>query len=343
MGLIRKIVIAMVGVLALHASAVVDCAQMHTPASSPVSSPLPKPEPSPTPEEMAQAPTDQEPYYLRDRGTGVATSLFGTYVKRGELIVYPFFEYYRHNGFEYTPSELGSVGEQEFRGRYRAKESLLFFAYGLTENLAVEFEMAPWIEASFEKSPSDQSSLAARIEESGIGDIEAQLRWRWKKETDTRPEFFSYASVVFPHNREKVLIGTPGWEMSVGTGVTRGFSWGTLTGRASLEYSGASDSHFDLGEFAVEYLKRVSTKWRLYAAVEGVPDELSLITEAQWHISKNVLSQVQQWRGFDLEGTRLGAGIRRRLYVAVVALTGVTFTPFDDTLIANYYLPRGSL
>jgi hypothetical protein len=148
---------------------------------------------------------------------------------------------------------------------------------------------------------------------------------------------------VFPHNREKVLIGTPGWEMSVGTGVTRGFSWGTLTGRASFEYSGASDSHFDLGELAVEYLKRVSTKWRLYAAVEGVPDELSLITEAQWHISKNVLSQVQQWRGFDLEGTRLGAGIRRRLYVAVVALTGVTFTPFDDTLIANYYLPRGSL
>jgi hypothetical protein len=134
----------------------------------------------------------------------------------------------------------------------------------------------------------DGSAVPAKIQESGLGDVEAHLRWRWKKETERRPEFFSYAEVVFPHHRNKHLIGTAGWEGVVGTGVTRGFKWGTLTARASMEYAGSSSSKFDIGEFALEYLKRVSPKWRLYVAVEGVPDELSLITEAQWHVSRHV-------------------------------------------------------
>ena len=34
------------------------------------------------------------PVYLRDRGRNVIpTSMFGTYVKPGELLIYPFFEY----------------------------------------------------------------------------------------------------------------------------------------------------------------------------------------------------------------------------------------------------------
>ena len=56
---------------------------------------------------------------------GCATSMFGTYVRRGELLVYPFFEYYRDDDFEYKPSELGAPGEEDYRGRYRAKEGLL--------------------------------------------------------------------------------------------------------------------------------------------------------------------------------------------------------------------------
>lgn len=239
------------------------------------------PTPTSTPKPAETAP------YLRDRGTGVSTSLFGTYVRRHELIIYPFFEHDRHNKFEYKPSELGFVGEQDFRGRYRATEGLIFLAYGLTDNLAIEFEGAR-IHASLEKSPLDRSAVPAKIVESGLGDVEAHLRWRWQKETERRPEFFSYAEVVFPHHRNKRLIGTAGWEVVVGTGVTRGFKWGTLTARGSIEYAGSSSSKFDIGEFAVEYLKRVSPKWRLYAAVEGTPDELSLITEAQWHVSRYV-------------------------------------------------------
>src|SRR5262245_25459369 len=194
MTLTREVVIGLVLALTVQVKALTVSAQTGPPSP-----------PSPTP----------EPYYLKDRGTGVATSQFGTYVSAHELIIYPFFEHDHHNKFEYKPSELGAVGEQDFRGRYRATEGLIFLAYGLTGNLAVEFEMAA-TKASLEKSPLDQSSLPAKIEESGLGDVQAALRWRWKKETEHRPEFFSYAEVVFPHHRNKHLVGTPGWEGVVG-------------------------------------------------------------------------------------------------------------------------------
>ena len=115
------------------------------------------------------------PAYLDDRGEGVATSMFGTYVSRGEWIVYPFFEYYRDDDFEYKPEELGYPGEVDYLGRYRAREGLLFLAYGLRENLAIEVEAAV-ISASFEKAADDPSGVPSRLAESGLGDIEGQIR-----------------------------------------------------------------------------------------------------------------------------------------------------------------------
>ena len=44
------------------------------------------------------------PVYLRDRGTGVSTSMFGTYIRQGELLFYPFFEYYLDKNMEYKLS-----------------------------------------------------------------------------------------------------------------------------------------------------------------------------------------------------------------------------------------------
>jgi hypothetical protein len=227
------------------------------------------------------------PTYLKDRGTGLATSMFGTYIRRGELVVYPFFEYYRDGDFEYKPEEFGVTGSRDFRGRYRAKEGLLFLGYGLTEDVAIEIEGAV-IKASFDKSASDLSALPGRVGESGLGDVEGQIRWRWRKENERRPELFSYFEAVAPHHRRKLLIGTPGWELKLGTGVIRGFRWGTLTARAAVEYSSASSSHFDVGEYAVEYLKRVSPSFRFYVGFEGTQDEISLITEAQWHLGRSV-------------------------------------------------------
>lgn len=242
------------------------------------------------------------PIYLRDRGKGVATSMFGTYIRRGELIVYPFFEYYRDGNFEYKPEEFGVPGSQDFRGSYRAKEGLLFLGYGLGENVAIELEGAV-IKASFDKSASDPSALPARIEESGLGDVEGQIRWRWRKENERRPELFSYFEVVVPHNRDKLLIGTPGWELKLGTGLIRGFRWGTLTARAAVEYSSASSSHFDLGEYAVEYLKRVSPSFRFYLGFEGTQDEISLITEAQWHLSRSIFLRFNNGLGLTSKAT----------------------------------------
>ncbi|MGH2611388.1 MAG: hypothetical protein ACRDHF_20110, partial [Tepidiformaceae bacterium] len=111
------------------------------------------------------------PVYLRDRGTGLPTSMFGTFIQRGHVLLYPFFEYYHDDDFEYKPAELGYGLDQDFRGKYRASEGLIFVGYGLTDWLAIEFEAAV-ITATLEKSPSDTSATPAKIEESGLGDVE---------------------------------------------------------------------------------------------------------------------------------------------------------------------------
>jgi hypothetical protein len=249
-----------------------------------------------------QSSPDSSEGRLRGRGPGVPTSMFGTYVRKGELLVYPFYEYYRDEDLEYAPEEFGVPGDVDYRARYRAHEGLFFLSYGITDDLAVEFEIAT-IRARFEKSTLDGSAVPARIEESGLGDIEGQVRWRFRRETAARPELFSYAEVVVPHDGDKALIGTADWEVKAGIGVARGFSWGTLTARAAVEFAAASTSQFDLGEYAVEYLKRLSPAWRVYLGLEGTSDELSLITEAQWHVSNRVFFRFNNGVGLTSKAT----------------------------------------
>jgi hypothetical protein len=235
----------------------------------------------------------------RDREDAVPTSIFGTYVRPGEFLVYPFFEYYRDGNFEYEPGELGSEGATEFRGRYRASEGLIFVAYGLTDRVAFELEAAT-IAASLEKSPLDTSSLPARIEESGLGDVETQLRWRWRKESDARPELFSYFETVFPTGGSRVLIGEPDWEFTFGTGVIRGLKWGTVTVRAAVTNSGGS---FEAGEYAFEYLRRLSKRLRVFAAIEGSEDEVELISEAQVFLHPRVVLKLNNAFGVTSKAT----------------------------------------
>jgi hypothetical protein len=242
------------------------------------------------------------PYYLKDRGTGVATSMFGTYIRRGELIVYPYWEGYLDNDREYNPEELGYTGQEDFRGRYRESEYLFFAAYGISDRFAVQAEVAI-AKASLEKSPADTSGLPPRLEESGLTSFETQLRWRWLEENEGRPELWSYLDVVYPTNRSEPLIGTTGLESELGVGLTRGYRWGTLTGRVALAYEGASSTKWDLGEYAVEYLKRLSPSWRLFLAMQGQGDELSLVTEAQWHLSGRVFVRFNQEIGLSSRAT----------------------------------------
>jgi hypothetical protein len=224
------------------------------------------------------------PPWIRDRGTGQPVSMFGSYIRKGELLIMPFFEYYLDDDAEYKPEELGFGLDEDFRGKYRASEGLLFMGYGFTDWFAVEAEVAV-ITAKLEKAPNDPSSMPAELEQSGLGDVEGQMRFRFKKETASAPEWFGYFEVVAPVQKEKLLIGTTDWEFKPGMGVSKGFNFGTLTARAAAEYS---DGSGDLGEYALEYLRRLSPKWRIFAGLEGSQDELSAITEVQYFFTDRI-------------------------------------------------------
>ncbi len=245
------------------------------------------------------------PPQLRDRGTGVRTSLLGTYVREGELLVYPFFEWYADGNLEYKPSELGyGPSEEDYRGRYRASEGILFFGYGVTPDLALEFEAAV-IAAELRTAANDTSNAKPpRVRESGLGDVEGQVRWRFQRETATRPELFTYVGTVFPLQKTKHIIGTQDWEVFFGLGITRGFTWGTVTVRAAGEYARAATPKFDAGEYAIEYLRRLSPAWRIVAAIEGNQvDEVSLLTEAQWQLSPHALVKLNSGLGLTTNAT----------------------------------------
>ncbi|HEV8357072.1 MAG TPA: hypothetical protein VGQ17_09950 [Gemmatimonadales bacterium] len=227
---------------------------------------------------------DTTPASQRDRGPGIATSMFGTYIRPGELLVYPFIECYHDHNFEYDPLELGYGLDRDFRGRYRATEGLLFLGYGLNDWLAVELEAAV-ISARLDKAPGDPSALPARLEQSGVGDVEGQVRFRMQREAGRRPEIFGYFESAAPVQTRKLLIGTPDWEFKLGAGFSRGYRWGTLTFRLAAEY-GLEEDKPELGEYALEYLRRLSPSWRVYAGIEGSQDEVELITEAQWRLAR---------------------------------------------------------
>jgi len=248
-----------------------------------------------------RGPEAQElPPYLRDRGTGVRTSVLGTYVREGELLVYPFFEWYADANFEYNPNELGYGLTTDYHGRYRASEGILFLGYGITPDLAVEMEAAV-ITAELRKSPDDPSAMPGRVRESGLGDVEGQIRWRFLRETETRPEAYTFFETVFPLQRSRKLIGTQDWEFAFGFGLTRGYRWGTLTLRAGGEYSQGA---FDAGEYAIEYLRRLSPAWRVVAAIEGVQaDEVSLLTEIQWQFARHATLKVNSGWGLTSNAT----------------------------------------
>jgi hypothetical protein len=251
-----------------------------------------------TPTDAAPQPENAAglPPYLADRGRGMATSQFGTYVRKDEWLVYAFYEYTKTSGFEYAPDELGFTGNEEHIGTLTEREALLFISHGVTERLAVELEGALHASASLDKASDDFSALPNRLEESGLGDIEGQVRWRWAEENEHRPEMFSFFEVVFPFQKEKVLLGTQDWEYALGFAAIKGHPWGTLTGRVSLAYS---ESQVEVGEYAVEYLKRLSPTWRFFAAIEGEQtDEIAFIVEGQARLGRHVLLKLNS--GFGL-------------------------------------------
>src|SRR5262245_13355564 len=132
----------------------------------------------------ARAETAGPPPYRGDRGGDIPTSLFGTYVSDGETLLYAFYEYTSNHDAEYNPVELGFTGtDDDFIGKETEHEALIFLGYGFTDRLAFEFEAALWSRQTLDKAPDDPSTMPDSIEESGLGDVQSQLRWIWAQET----------------------------------------------------------------------------------------------------------------------------------------------------------------
>jgi hypothetical protein len=224
---------------------------------------------------------------LHDRGTGIPASIFGTYIRRGQLLVYPFFEYSRDHNVEYNPAKLGYGLNREFRGKFASSAAQIFFGYGLSDRLAVELEAAH-VNATLEKSPLDASTLPDRLRQSGVTDVEGQLRLRLMEENDRRPEVFAFAEITAPTQTDKRLIGDVEWDFKPGIGAVRGYSWGTVTARGTVEYT-RDDKSLNVGEVALEYLKLLTPSVRLFLGVEGgeggAPDEWSLNSGVQWRLT----------------------------------------------------------
>ena len=110
--------------------------------------------------------TEHLPSYLRDRGEGIPTSMAGTYVQKGQLLVYPFFEYYRDHDYEYAPNELGGTLDEDFLGNYEGFEGLLYFSYGISDRWMIELEGA-YISATLETSLEQLTRKSPRPRENG--------------------------------------------------------------------------------------------------------------------------------------------------------------------------------
>jgi hypothetical protein len=229
---------------------------------------------------------------LADRPEGIPSSLLGTYIRPRELLVYPFFEYTRHNKFEYKPSDLGVSGpgsDDEFRGKTVEREYLLFVAYAFSDSLALEFESALHSSIDFTRAGDDRRGTPDKFRESGLGDTEVNLRWRYAKESARLPDTTFFLKTVFPLQKDKKLLGSRDWEVETGAVLTKGYSFGTLAVRGALGWS-SGDRKLDLTEWGIDYVKRLDSKWRLALSLEGQQtDEVSVIGELQYAIAKNAL------------------------------------------------------
>lgn len=244
---------------------------------------------------------EEDKPFLRDRGSGIPTSMFGTYVEKGDIILYPFYEYYYDKDFEYEPFEFGYGAMTEYRGKFTANEGLLYFGYALSDWVMLELEAAV-ISGKLEKDPNDISAMPNTIKESGLGDVEGQIRWRYNMETEKRPEYFSYFEFVFPFTKDKPLTGTSDWEFKLGSGLLKGFKFGTMTFRIAAEYD-LGEKKFDLGEMALEYLRRVNNWFRFYVGVEGTQDEWEFINDLQFHIKPWMFIRVNNAIGLTSKAT----------------------------------------
>ena len=96
--------------------------------------------------------------------------------------------------------------------------------------------------------------------------------------------------------------------MKGGIGIIRGYRWGTLTFRTTVEYN-HDDQAWDLGETSLEYLKQVSPAARLLVAIEGgeggAPDDYALVTGLRWRLGPGLFLKFDNALGLQSKATDL--------------------------------------
>ena len=180
----------------------------------------------------------------------------------------------------------------------------MFLAYGLSDRLGLEVEAA-MTRARLPKSPDDLSGMPRTDRIGAGGRADGAPLDVVEEYCSCCPGFFSYGEVVFPFQKNKSLIGTPELETKAGVGLIKGFTWGTVTVRAAVEQAGGV---FELGEYAVEYYKRLSKSICLYGGIEGTQDEVEFISEIQLWLSDTVRFKINN--AFGLTSKAAGAGDR---------------------------------
>jgi hypothetical protein len=97
--------------------------------------------------------------------------------------------------------------------------------------------------------------------------------------------------VLPPQQRDKLLIGDAQWNFKGGLGLIRGYRWGTLTFRTTVEYN-RGDKHWDLGETSLEFLRQLSSATRLFLAIEGgeggALDDYALVSGVRWRVGRGL-------------------------------------------------------
>jgi len=218
----------------------------------------------------------------------VPTSQLGVSVQPGELLVQPIVEYARDSNFEYDPAEFGFPSTGEFKGHYHRDIETLWVAYGLGQQLALDFG-ASAARATLDRAFEDQTGMPERTEESGLGNLRARLSWEWGLPRERRPAYFAFGEFFVPHDRKRVLTGTADWVFQFGVGASREFASGVLSVRAGVLFEEASASATDWGEVAVDYLARLSPRYAVLGAlVVNEGDEVSLRAELRCAITPRI-------------------------------------------------------
>ena len=176
---------------------------------------------------FAQEPFDRS----RDRGEGLPLSMFGTYIRSGQLVVMPVLRKCTATTTSVRSGELGSRARPSCAGA-STRTNVSCSSLRVLENIAAEFEIAG-ISASLDKSPLDDSALPPRLEHRALATSRAAPL--------AMEEGIRHAAGAVQLLRDRVsraaveaLIGTPDWELKFGFGLTRGLRWGTISARRSL-------------------------------------------------------------------------------------------------------------